>query len=633
MNKPLNRKRGSIVPSNTQLERALFLFKQNKFSEALRLLTKVYKKEPNNVNALMAASICCRELAKNDAALRLINRVIQIAPDFEEALLQRGITFFQSGKLDECIENLDRVLSKQKRHSEALTWKGLALVKKDLPHDALRVFDAVIDAEPKKSGGFTNRGLLKLQLGNASESINDFDQALIISPNSPKLLMMRAQAYHTMGEFGRAVDDLTEVHSLDPKSVLPLQRRGLTYLKLEEFEKALWDFNSALKIEPNSKIDLLNKANALSQLRRYNEAMDVLNLSIGLDNRYANAYNNRGRVYQAMGLYTEALDDFNKATQLNENFAEASSNKSLLLLLLGKFKSGWQAYESRLLLNNQKLPIKKFADRLPIWQGEKGKKVLIWGEQGLGDEIMFASLLPDIARISKKISIICDDRLLKIYNRSFPKDITFFTETSLPDFIEFNCQLSLGSLGKFFRNELTDFNQNKQPFLLADESIKAKYKRYFEKENKLLIGVSWQSEATLNADQKSLELNKILEQLRAFNVQFVSLQYGDVSAEIEDPSLKEYPIDFLPDVDKKNDIEELFGIVASCDRVVTTSNVTAHIAGALGVPTTVLVNNQANWRWHNEWQSSYWYSSVKILRACASGDWTIALKKLSKIWD
>ena len=107
MNKLLSRKRGSIVPSNTQLERALFLFKQNKFSEALRLLTKVYKKEPNNVNALMAASICCRELAKNDAALRLINRVIQIAPDFEEALLQRGITFFQSGKLDECIENLE----------------------------------------------------------------------------------------------------------------------------------------------------------------------------------------------------------------------------------------------------------------------------------------------------------------------------------------------------------------------------------------------------------------------------------------------------------------------------------------------------------------------------------------------
>ena len=121
--------------------------------------------------------------------------------------------------------------------------------------------------------------------------------------------------------------------------------------------------------------------------------------------------------------------------------------------------------------------------------------------------------------------------------------------------------------------------------------------------------------------------------MRAFNVQFVSLQYGDVSAEIEDPSLKEYPIDFLTDVDKKNDIEELFGIVASCDRVVTTSNVTAHIAGALGVPTTVLVNNQANWRWHNEWQSSYWYSNVKILRACASGDWTVALKKLSKIWD
>lgn len=617
-----------------QLEKALMHFKRNKFAEALHISTKIYKKEPNNINAILIASVCCRELGRLESAIKLIERVVDLAPNFEEGILQRGITLFKLDKIGDSLNDFNRVLSKNNANYDALIWRGLALIETNDTNEALDVFSKALNLNPLKYEGFFNRGLLKKKLGQLTDAITDFDQTLVLQPQLLKCLVARGDTHFQLHKFHLALTDFERAHSLNSNSTTLREKIAFTYLALEQFENALDGFESLLTDNPNSPVNLLNKATALSRLSRYNEAINVLDKAISIKPDYSMAYNNLGMAYQAKSHYKMALENFNKSLALDPALMEPKSNRALLLLLLGRFEEAWEDYESRLNFTNRNFPIKGNQNFLPIWRGESGKKILVWQEQGIGDEIMFASMLSDLKSESDETFMVCDQRLSKIFSRSFP-DISFFTKNTLSALPDLDCQISIGSLGKFFRNDVSSFNTKNEKFLQADKDLTLKFKKRFSSRKQHLIGVSWKSEVELVGGHKSIDLYKLLSVLSINECEFVSLQYGDVDTEIADQRINAFPISFATDVDKKNDLESLFSLVASCDKVVTISNVTAHIAGALGVPAIVLVNNQVNWRWHHKLSRSYWYKSVRILRADPHGDWDITLEKLrtGQVWD
>ena len=619
--------------STKKIERALALFKQKKFAEALHVSSKVFKKEPSNINAMLIASICSRELGKLDTAIKLIERVIYLAPNFEEALLQRGIALLKLKKVEDSLDDFNLVLSKKNDNYEALIWKGLALIEKTEMEEAFNTFNRALILNPLRYEAFFNRGLLRKQLGQLTEAISDFDQALELQPQLWKCLIARGDAYFQLKKFQSALSDFHQAYTFNSNSKFLREKIGLTYTALEDFESALKNFTSILEDDPASYVNLLNKAAALSHLGRYDEAIIELNKSISRKPDYAMAYNNLGLAYQAKSLYEKALENFNKAQALDPKLQDPKSNRALLLLLLGSFEEAWEDYESRLNFTNRNFPIKTAKNSIPLWGGETGKKILVWQEQGIGDEIMFASMLPALEKQSDKISMICDKRLLKIFSRSFP-NISFFTKNNRSGLTDFDYQISIGSLGRFFRKTFTDFDTKEARFLEADQDLAAEFKQQFSPKKRPLIGVSWKSEVELVGEQKSIQLHKLLEALSVNECEFVSLQYGDVDKEMADQRIRAFPINFATNIDKKSDMDSLFSLVASCDTVVTISNATAHIAGALGVPTTVLVNNQVNWRWHHELNHSYWYKSVRILRAECVGDWDNALKTLGagQLW-
>ena len=620
--------------SKKQLEKALIYFKQNKFAEALHISSKIFKKEPSNINAILIASICCRELGRPDSAIKLIERVVNLAPNFDEGILQRGITLFKLQKIEDSLNDFNKALSKNKANYDALIWRGLALIEKNETNEALDTFSQALKLNPLKYEGFFNRGLLNKQLGKLTDAISDFDQTLVLQPQLLKCWIARGDTRFQLHKFQEALADFQHAYTLNSNSTTLREKIALTYLALEQFEKALEGFGSILRDDPNSHVNLLNKATARSRLKRYNEAINELDKAISIKPDYAMAFNNLGLAYQAKSLYKVALENFNKSLALDPELMDPKSNRALLLLLLGHFEEAWEDYESRLKFTNRNFPMKDANHSLPIWRGESGKKILVWQEQGIGDEIMFASMLPDLINKSDETFMVCDQRLSKIFSRSFPK-VSFLTKNTLTALPDLDCQISIGSLGKFFRKDLSSFDTKNQKFLQADKDLTLKFKKQFSQKKQPLIGISWKSEVELVGSHKSIGLYKLLSAISINKCEFVSLQYGNVDKEMADQRINAFPISFATDVDKKNDMESLFSLVASCDKIVTISNATAHIAGALGIPTIVLVNNQVNWRWHHELSRSYWYKNVRILRADSHGDWNTTLEKLGteQVWD
>ena len=196
----------------------------------------------------------------------------------------------------------------------------------------------------------------------------------------------------------------------------------------------------------------------------------------------------------------------------------------------------------------------------------------------------------------------------------------------------FDYQLPIGSLGKFYRNNQKSFENQPISFLKPNEIEANRIKGQLKKESKKICGISWKSKNEKIGFAKSLELNEMIELLNIKDINFINLQYGNTEEEINDLD-KEHgiKIDPLNALDKFNDLEGLLNYIEACDFVITSSNVTAHLAGAIGKKTYLMVPHGVGkiWYWHDD-DNSCWYPSIKIYRQTKPNDWRGVIKKLMK---
>ena len=329
------------------------------------------------------------------------------------------------------------------------------------------------------------------------------------------------------------------------------------------------------------------------------------------------------------GKYEEATVSFNKAISLNPNFNEPRYNLSYLQLTRENFIEGWENHEHRKAKNIlfKKLNLKNEK----IWNGKKfNGKLLVLGEQGLGDQILFSSMLNDLLNIQKDITVTVEERLLSLLKRSFKK-ITFLSDKSKLDLENFDKYIFLGSLGKFFRKSIKSFPKNQKPFLTPDLTTLNKIKNYLGNKPLKKIGLSWQTSSPNNRMGRNIPL-KIFEPILKLNeYRFIDLQYGDTT--LERSSVKNTygtEIIHINNLNYKDDIEELVGLVTECDLVITIPNFTTQLAGALGVPVFVLLPFASDWRWFLNRSDSPWYPNIKLFRQKRFEEWTSVINKVYK---
>jgi hypothetical protein len=297
-----------------------------------------------------------------------------------------------------------------------------------------------------------------------------------------------------------------------------------------------------------------------------------------------------------------------------------------VLLKEEKYKEAIQYYRFRVIRKNNKFGI--FDDfELPIIN--KDSEILVSWEQGVGDEILNMALLNDIRNKVKSVTYITQDKLIDWFRLNLP-DVTFIADKDSKEYIEENIQkkqLNIATLMSYIDDWDSFFKTSIS--WKASEAIKEKYIKKYKLNNEKILGISWKSANKKIGDEKSIPLSEIAPLLK--NNKIISLQYGEVKQEIDQINSKEeLNIFYDQELDYFNDINSLAALISICDEVITCSNVTAHIAGRLGVKTYLMIPRSFGniWYWNSVSGYSRWYPSVKIFRQEVDGDWVHLIEKI-----
>ena len=490
-------------------------------------------------------------------------------------------------------------------------------------------------AEPNELQTLNALAIAFEYLGNNQQALNHYQQALKLFPDSPQILSNMAGLYTKLDMPCEAISSYEKSISLAPDNPQVLNNLTALLYKQKCFDEALHYAQKAYAINPKSSSILNNYGNCLNAKFQYREAIILFKKALRLSPHSVEVLQNMGFAYHNLGDFDTALKCYNKSLAVEPKNLYAIWQRAFTYLLNGEFSKGWKDYEIGLTLGER--PPK--SSGRPTWNPKhhKNENVLITLEQGIGDQVMFCSCLPQVLKEAKKVSLECEQRLAPIFKRSFPqihiiplkdeKQITGIEQ--LPDT---NYQLPMGSLPGIYRNQLTEFAQQ-NAYLKADDSATELWKRRFDTLGKgMKIGLSWFGGGE-RADQlkRRIALTQCLPFLSLPNCHFINLQYGDTKQEIA--TLKKEHNITLHEWDDSKPYENLdffAAKIAALDLVISIGNSNVHLAGALGKTTWCLIPCVPSWRWLLNGSRSVWYPSVQVYRQQELFKWDTVIAEVTQ---
>jgi ADP-heptose:LPS heptosyltransferase len=343
------------------------------------------------------------------------------------------------------------------------------------------------------------------------------------------------------------------------------------------------------------------------------------------------SYIQRGRAHWEMHRWDLAQADFEKALHHDPDTADAKWTMGLMAMQMGDFERGWALYDERWGSPSFKSPPLK--TRLPEWRPYRAyESVLVWCEQGIGDQLLYSSLLKKVKSCTKKVTVMIDIRLAGLLQRANP-DITFIPHSAKVNNSEYDSHIPIGSIGRHFIKTKADIEEYVQY-----EYIKPDRKRIEQVNQELkfddgnfVIGLSWASTAPRIDKHKSIKLEELVGLWDIPKAQVISLQYGKPEHDIEAFEAQTGKKIWQTTVGNFFDLEGVAATMALCDVVVSVSNANVHIAGAMGKPTYVLDANKL-WYWNHKYgRNSLFYPSVKLFpRESMTAPWDEQVKELIK---
>lgn len=502
------------------------------------------------------------------------------------------------------LNNLAVVLQLQGKHTESLDCS-----------------ERLLDMNERDASAWMNRGNAQTSLKLLPQALASYARALEITPDYVDALVNRASALAMSHRQREALDDLERALEIVPDHREARINRAGVLVDLHCPEEALLDYRRCLECEPESAKILSSLGNALLEAGMLHEALVACERAVALDPGYADAFQNRGNVLRDLRRYPEALQDYARAQVLAPAQPGAYWNEALCRLLVGDFEQGWTHY-ARGWEAGQRGRHPPFAQ--PAWNGAYVDGTLLaWGEQGIGDQILHCSMLDRLRACARRLVVAVDPRLILLFKRSFP-GIEFISLADLKTTAGFAAQIALGDLGAHFRRHPEHFPANRTAYLCADSTRAGELRQRLKADGKFLCGISWRSANPRLGKFKSLALVDFADVISIPGVQCVDLQYGDTGEErLVLKKSTGLDVIHVDDIDNFRDIDGFAALIDACDMVVSVSNTTVHLAGALGKPTAVLLPYAQGriWYWHEGGEISPWYPACRLYRQPAIGEW------------
>jgi tetratricopeptide (TPR) repeat protein len=647
--------------------------RQGNLKQAELFYKKILKKQPDNPDVLhMLGVLSCQRL-NYDSAIKYIEKALRFRSDNPEAHCNLGVALQEKGRLDEAIAHYRRAIELNSSFAKAYCNLGNALHVKGLLDEAVTNYRRAIELNPSFAKAYSNLGNALREEGKVEEAITYCEKAIGIDPSFAEAYCNLGAAFRDKKLLNAAIANYRRAIELNPSFAKAQCNLGNALQEKGLLDEAITHYQMAIELNPSFAKAYSNLGNALREKELFDQAIVQCKKAIELNPSFAEAYchlgatlQERGDIDQAIVNYEKALAHdpslveayclvgtafqdkgnigearkyYERAIELNPQSESANFNMSLIVLQSGDFSKGWEQFEWRwkaesFLKRSSSHQPGEFTQ--PVWDGTslEGKSILIYSEQGIGDEIMFASCLKEVVDQADKCIVECDRRLMPIFSRSFPGALFIErkkdTDACLSELPQTDVVIAIGSLPGLLRTDFSSFPG--KSYLVADPEKVHKWRdRFRELGDGLTVGISWRGGLIERVRRKrSIELGQWAGLFSLPGLKFINLQYGDCRNELKEVREKfGITIHDWEDADPLKDLDNFAAEIAAADLIISIDNSTVHMAGALGRPVWVLLPFMPDWRWMSGREDSPWYQTVRLFRQSSPGDWGPVMERVS----
>jgi tetratricopeptide (TPR) repeat protein len=518
--------------------------------------------------------------------------------------LEEGMRLHSVGELEGAERIYRRVLEESSEDVDALHLLGVLLGQKGENQAGLELIDRSINGDPECAEFWNNRGMVVAKLGRVEEAMEGHRKAIELRAdfaeayNSLGVLLLREQRAEEAAEaFGKAVaarEDFAGAYS----------NLGAALNRIDKYPQAMAACGRAVELNPKLAEAQINLGVALHETGRDEEAISAYRKAIELDGKLADAHANLGAVMQSLGRHEEAMAEIRRAIEINPRSAAAHYNLALGLLGAGDYLRGFEEYEWRAHALGAR---QKYS--FPQWEGQEitGKRILLHDEGGVGDAIQFVRYVPLVARMGAEVTLRVRRELGRLFSGIGVKVVLEGEELGAFDF-----HASLLSLPRAFGTTVETVPR--EVYLRAEGEIERKWREAMGAKKGLRVGVVWAGSARHRNDRnRSMPVKELAPLIGIEGIMWVSLQKGRAGEAAR--------MGMVDRTEELSDFAETAGLIANLDAVISVDTAVAHLAGAMGKRTFLMVPKEGDWRWMRGRENSPWYRSVRVIRQKVAGDW------------
>lgn len=576
------------------------------------------------------AAVAHHQAGRLSQAEALYRRIIAGQPNEAETLRLLGVIAHQRGCQEEAEQWARQAISACGRPvAEFCNTLGAVLAAQGKPGEAVRCYQEAVALKQDYSEAHQNLGRTLAALGRMEEAAPHFEKALHLRPGD-------ATAHHDMGSVfahrkmaAEAMACFEKAVQLDPRNADAWNNLGNMRRARGRVAEAIVCVQKALALQPGFAAAYSNLGVMLHEQGKVDEAILSLQQALALEPNDAAAWSNLGNCLMEAQRFAEALSGYDRAIELQPGFLRARWHRSLVLFMTGEIERGWIEYEWGW-ADGQRTQPRPFGQ--PRWDGSPliGTRLLFWGEQGVGDEIIWAGMIPELG---DRHIVECEPRLVPLFARSFPgvevipREIPPHPTTALADL-----QIPAASAGRWLRASLDRFPRH-HGYLRADPERVAHWRQRLDTLGPgLAIGICWRSGVTAGLRNLSCtNLQQWGSVLSVPGVHFINLQYDECRAELDQARAHfGVRIHEFSGIDLRQDLDDVAALTTALDLVVSTTTAVADMAGALGRPVWVLMLTSAGHGFTMGQHYVPWFPSMRLYERTWNEPWEPVLKRLSQ---
>nr|WP_320147917.1 tetratricopeptide repeat protein [uncultured Anaeromusa sp.] len=607
------------MAESSYVEQGKKLALEGKYLEAAVLFEQAAEKNPEDVQPYWLLGVALAEAGELEKAVAALFRATSLKPDFWEAYFYLGLCLKGMGRLDGAEACLRKVLTLQPNHAESYNNLGLILNEAGQLLEAESCFLVALELTPDSAELCNNYGVLKFKSHLLAEAVHWFRKAIDLQPEYVQACNNLGLALKDSDKPEEACEWFRRALEIQPNYGEAHNNLGLVLKDLQELTKAEVHFRKAIELRREHEGAYNNLFLLLKDAGRLEEAEACLRQGIAVKPEHALFYYHLGNFVQDLGRLEEAIAAHEKALALQPEYQEAAYALGLIYFSLGQYERAWEKYELRWpLFGNFQPPI-------PLWQGEDltGKKILLFREQGYGDIIQFSRYAPMVAAMAKETILWVDTPVESLMTNSFAMRVV--GGNRVPDG-EYDVACALMSLPYWFHTK-EETIPAQVPYLYASKERSTAWRdrlAHATEGKKLRVGVVWAGNPKHKNDaNRSVAIQAFQELFALQDIAWVSLQAGTRAQEVQQTVSPVWDVSA-----ELTDFTETAALITNLDLVLAADTAVAHLAGAMGKETWVLIPHIAEWRWQLKREDTPWYPTMRLFRQQQPGDWLEVLGRV-----